>query len=140
MKTIIVYVASHRIGKIISNDNMYAFLKVGKKCNHNEPDILNDATGENISDRNGIYSELTGWYWIWKNTNCDYVGTSHYRRYFTNVNKSFIRKIGYFFLFFAGQKLKRHGLLFVRSKRLLLQKKCIRLICLFSSGNFLMST
>ena len=117
MQNIIVYVAFHRAGKIITDDNMYVFLKVGGKSNHNEPDILNDATDENISDRNNVYSELTGWYWIWKNTSYDYVGTSHYRRYFTNVMPSLIRKIGDFFLFFVGQKLKRQGLLFVHSER-----------------------
>ena len=112
-----VYVAFHRAGKIISNDKIYMPLQVGKKSSHIELDILNDATGENISDKNSIYSELTGWYWIWKNAKHDYVGTSHYRRYFTIIKPSPARKIGSFFLFFAGQKLKRHGLFFVRSAR-----------------------
>lgn len=42
-----------------------------------------DAEGEHIADRNPHYSELTGWYWIWKNVrDADTVGLCHYRRYF----------------------------------------------------------
>lgn len=112
-----VYVAFHRAGEIISDDNMYIPLQVGKKISNFELNIPNDATGNNISDKNGIYSELTGWYWIWKNTKHDYVGTSHYRRYFTVLTPSFTQKIGNFFLFFVGQKLKRHGLFFTHSTK-----------------------
>ena len=49
-----------------------------------------DNKGENISERNGNYSELTGLYWIWKNKLCapslsdaeegQYYGLSQYRR------------------------------------------------------------
>ena len=42
-----------------------------------------DDTGENISDRNWYYSELTAIYWAWKNLNADAIGVCHYRRYFT---------------------------------------------------------
>ena len=44
-----------------------------------------DHQGDNISEKNGNYSELTGLYWIWKNHLCmqesdDYYGLAHYRR------------------------------------------------------------
>lgn len=46
-----------------------------------------DNTGDNISEKNGNYSELTGLYWMWKNylrtqDDKDYYGLCHYRRLF----------------------------------------------------------
>ena len=48
---------------------------------------IKDNTGENISDKNKNYCELTGLYWAWKNLNADYIGLAHYRRHFTVKNK-----------------------------------------------------
>ncbi len=46
------------------------------------PDILTDCEGDNISEKNKQYCELTGLYWIWKNAQEDYIGLVHYRRHF----------------------------------------------------------
>lgn len=45
-------------------------------------DALADDEGENISDRNARYCELTTQYWAWKNVDAEYYGFCHYRRYF----------------------------------------------------------
>lgn len=39
-----------------------------------------DNTGDNISDRNSNYSELTALYWAWKNSTASVKGLCHYRR------------------------------------------------------------
>lgn len=68
------------------SDPIYLPLQVGRAL-HEDYGYLGDNTGDNISDKNPYYSELTGLYWIWKNyTDADYLGLCHYRRYFLNQN------------------------------------------------------
>lgn len=45
-------------------------------------DTLHDNVGDNISQKNPMYCELTAQYWAWKNADADYYGFCHYRRYF----------------------------------------------------------
>lgn len=40
-----------------------------------------DNDGDNISDKNRNYAELTVTYWAWKNRKDEYKGIAHYRRY-----------------------------------------------------------
>ena len=46
--------------------------------------MIGDDTGDNISDKNREFCELTAMYWAWKNYdklgNPDYIGFMHYRR------------------------------------------------------------
>ncbi|MFW6310435.1 MAG: DUF4422 domain-containing protein [Prolixibacteraceae bacterium] len=109
-----IYVAFHRAGKVVANDSMYMPLQVGRKFTGIELEMQHDAKGENISEKNEVYSELSGWYWIWKNRKHDFVGTAHYRRYFT-TSRPRIRLLSKKLLFFIGLKKKRHGLYYVRN-------------------------
>lgn len=65
-------------------DKMYVPLQVGA-ATHEALGYQGDNTGDNISEQNCYYSELTGVYWVWKNVaDIDYVGICHYRRYLLN--------------------------------------------------------
>ena len=48
-----------------------------------------DNDGENISELNPMYCELTAQYWAWKNLDADYYGFCHYRRYFNFTSKEY---------------------------------------------------
>ena len=48
--------------------------------------IVGDNTGDNISEKNANFCELTGLYWAWKNLDFEYLGLCHYRRYFGHKN------------------------------------------------------
>lgn len=83
MKKIKIYCMAHKAYKKIEDSN-YIPLQVGASL-HEGFGILKDNEGENISDKNPFYSELTGLYWMWKNgEECDITGLCHYRRYFLN--------------------------------------------------------
>ena len=85
-----VVVATHKLFDM-PKDKMYIPLHVGAegKINENgEPLDLGfqkDNTGENISDKNAQFCELTGLYWAWKNLDADFIGLVHYRRYFKGI-------------------------------------------------------
>ncbi len=63
---------------------MYLPLLVGAARNNAAWKGEKDNTGDNISERNPFYCELTGLYWAWKNIDAEYVGLVHYRRHFAN--------------------------------------------------------
>ncbi len=96
-----IYVMTHKTFRV-PEDKMYIPLHVGRKPwllqhgmtaetlqsgNCDLPEICTytgDDSGDNISEKNCYYSELTGMYWAWKNSDAEVIGTCHYRRYLLN--------------------------------------------------------
>jgi len=69
--------------------DLYVPIHVGK----GESDGLRDDVGDNISDKNSTYNELTAIYWAWKNYeklgSPDYLGLAHYRRFLIFKDKKY---------------------------------------------------
>lgn len=84
-KNIKVIIATHKKYNM-PGDEMYLPIHVGK-TGKKELGYIGDNTGENISNKNSAYCELTGLYWAWKNLECDYLGLVHYRRHFSIKKK-----------------------------------------------------
>ena len=82
---IVILVATHKPDKVYQDD-IYTPIHVGRavsKYKEEMAEIIGDDTGDNISEKNPLYCELTACYWAWKNLkNIEYVGLCHYRRYF----------------------------------------------------------
>ena len=81
-----IYIATHKKFNV-PNEPGYIPIQVGTE-GKTKLGYLVDNTGDNISVKNANYCELTGLYWIWKNTSDDYKGLVHYRRYFSNSLKA----------------------------------------------------
>lgn len=85
-KTVRVYTAKSVKDRPLQNSyNFPDWIKplwAGAALNGKKSQTDRDDTGENISEKNGNYCELTVLYWIWKNRiqEADYLGLCHYRR------------------------------------------------------------
>ena len=69
-------------------DRMYLPIHVGAEGKDLNLGFVKDNTGENISEKNASFCELTGLYWAWKNLDSEFIGLSHYRRHFSYKRKS----------------------------------------------------
>ena len=91
-KDIAILISCHKPCKTL-NTEIVSPIQVGAGLAKTRlPDMLHDDEGDNISDKNKRYCELTGQYWAWKNMDADYYGFFHYRRYLSFADKVFMRK------------------------------------------------
>lgn len=94
--TVYIGVAAHKPYQM-PQDNMYHAIRVGATSGDAIRGYQPDNDGDNISEKNPSYSELTAVYWMWKNLpNVQYKGLVHYRRYFTSKKSFSMFKAGRF--------------------------------------------
>lgn len=92
-----ILVAAHKQATMPIDTKLYLPVQVGAALHPGlklpyQPD--ND--GQNISEKNGSYNELTAIYWAWKNLQADAVGLVHYRRLLSlNRRKDFSSVLSY---------------------------------------------
>lgn len=89
-----ILVACHKDAPLLES-NVFAPIHVGRAIADDNArrtliHLPGDDTGENISDKNLSYAELTAAYWAWRNLstlgNPDFIGLMHYRRYLDLLN------------------------------------------------------
>jgi len=117
-----IYSIYYKNGLIPDLNKMYQPLMAGNVLSDDNPEIPGDDVFENISEKNPYYSELTGIYWVWKNTNHEITGICHYRRYFTALPEPFLYRLKRLFYFPAGLYKKRFGLIYTSNIRLFTPK------------------
>lgn len=87
-----IFIISHIKSSLLQRldlDKCYEYIHVGE--NNLGGYKLNDNVGDNISYKNNCYCELTGTYWVWKNTKDKIKGIVHYRRFFFHPFKSIFK-------------------------------------------------
>ena len=93
-----LFVIYHKPEELIK-DEIYTPICVGPNKDQFTDDYLRDDLGDNISNKNSSYNELTAIYWVYKHLyqfeNVDNIGFCHYRRLFafSDLSKTaFVRK------------------------------------------------
>lgn len=76
-----IFISYHKDSKRLESEIMTP-IHVGAKKSRLYLDMKRDDEGDNISEKNDRYCELTAQYWAWKNVDADYYGFMHYRRQF----------------------------------------------------------
>ena len=76
----IIYVVTHK-AYVFPQEKIFVPVQAGAALT-DDLGYQRDDDGINISRKNPGYCELTALYWAWKNSNADYIGICHYRRYF----------------------------------------------------------
>lgn len=93
MSKIKILIATHKEAEFPQNE-IFLPIQVGKKNAKVKINIQGDDEGENISEKNPQYCELTAIYWAWKNLKeYEYIGLFHYRRYISFEKTTFITRV-----------------------------------------------
>ena len=94
MPDIKIFVSCHKDSFVPDNPLLYK-IQVGTALSKTRLDsALHDDDGDNISNKNKAYCELTAQYWAWKNVQAEYYGFFHYRRYLSFQEEYPVQKDG----------------------------------------------
>lgn len=85
-----IFVSCHKPAKVIRNGYLVPVLLGAMKNETKMEGAVRDNKGDNISELNPSYCEMTAQYYAWKNVDLDYYGFFHYRRYLSFNEKRFI--------------------------------------------------
>ena len=110
-----IYTFYYQPKNLITAGEAYVPVWAGKNNKPEVPGFTGDDTGDNISEKNKYYSELTGIYWVWKNTYSDIVGSCHYRRYFTTAYEPFSHRFKKVLYYPSGLWRSRYSLIYTRN-------------------------
>ena len=87
-----IFIYSHIPFRPVTTDHTYKILTnshLSPKYFNTDLEIIRDYTGDNISDKNLLFNEYSGFYWLWKNYPLkDYIGLNHYRRMYCDDSKN----------------------------------------------------
>jgi hypothetical protein len=84
-----IMVVTHKMSEMPDDSSLYYPTIVGKQKDSLEfKAFFRDDTGDNISEKNENYCELTALYWAWKNLDSQYIGLVHYRRLFMDPDNT----------------------------------------------------
>ena len=80
VRNVAIGVCHHKDGPFIKDD-IFMPIQVGAaNSNVEKMEWYRDDTGDNISEKNSSFCELTALYWLWKNVDAQFYGLMHYRR------------------------------------------------------------
>lgn len=82
MNDVEIYILTHKKFNESYDETIYKPLLNGSALLEDDFGYMRDDVGDNISHLNEYFAELTGQYWVWKNSDADIVGFCHYRRWF----------------------------------------------------------
>lgn len=79
-----IFIYGHKPFIPLVTNNIYKVLTNTKENIPTSLPVYRDYEGDNIGDKNLMYNEYTGFYWLWKNYDIkNYIGLIGYRRYYS---------------------------------------------------------
>lgn len=85
-----IYDKELKVPPVVYDSNIFDIHAGAALCDIRLSSIADDM-GDNISEQNKNFCELTATYWVWKNVRTDYKGICHYRRILQLSSKDYYR-------------------------------------------------